>query len=217
MHAVKALRPYLLDKPFELHPCNASLQWLLQQRHVSYQCPSPGAVAEHDGRVSAPRPAFPGQINQADFLSRKRFLDGPSPARSTGYDNPDSELDLFATSAAPSASAFVHSGPDPGMPRFLNADFAAAVRAALPADPDFSPLASALLAHPTPPTLLPVQGYKTGGDPGEESGVEKGADEQIIGDPPPSFPIYPPEYPLYEEPTSWPDMRVRRRDAREVA
>ena len=33
VHALKALRPYLLDKPFELHTDNASLQWLQQQRH----------------------------------------------------------------------------------------------------------------------------------------------------------------------------------------
>ena len=36
VHALKALRPYLLDKPFELHTDNASLQWLQQQRHVSH-------------------------------------------------------------------------------------------------------------------------------------------------------------------------------------
>ena len=36
VHAIKTLRPYVLDKPFELHTDNASLQWLLQQRHVSH-------------------------------------------------------------------------------------------------------------------------------------------------------------------------------------
>ena len=36
VHALKALRPYLLDKPLELHTDNASLQWLLQKRHVSH-------------------------------------------------------------------------------------------------------------------------------------------------------------------------------------
>ena len=36
VHALKTLRPYLLDKPFELHTDNASLQWLQQQRHVSH-------------------------------------------------------------------------------------------------------------------------------------------------------------------------------------
>ena len=33
------------------------------------------------------------------------------------------------------------------------------------------------------------QGYKTGGNQGEESGVENGADEQIINDTLPSFPL----------------------------
>ena len=36
VHALKTLRPYLLDKPFELHTDNASLQWLQQQRHLSH-------------------------------------------------------------------------------------------------------------------------------------------------------------------------------------
>ena len=36
VHSLKALRPYLLDKPFEPHTGNASLQWLQQQRHVSH-------------------------------------------------------------------------------------------------------------------------------------------------------------------------------------
>ena len=97
---------------------------------------------------------IPGWTTQAYFPTRKRFLDGPGPARSTSYIDLDSELELFATSAAPPASAFVHSGPDPGTPSFLHADFAAAVRAALPTDPDFGPRASALLAtRPRRPLL----------------------------------------------------------------
>ena len=36
VHALKTLRPYLLDKPFQLHTENTSLQWLLQQRYVSH-------------------------------------------------------------------------------------------------------------------------------------------------------------------------------------
>ena len=36
VHALKALRHYLLDKPFELHTDNARLQCLQQQRHVSH-------------------------------------------------------------------------------------------------------------------------------------------------------------------------------------
>jgi hypothetical protein len=36
VHAFKSLRPYLPDKPFELHTDNTSLQWLQQQRHLSH-------------------------------------------------------------------------------------------------------------------------------------------------------------------------------------
>ena len=36
VHTLKTLRPYLLDKPFELHTDYASSQWLQQQRHVSH-------------------------------------------------------------------------------------------------------------------------------------------------------------------------------------
>ena len=35
-HALKTLLPYLLEKPFELHTNNVSLQWLQKQRHVSH-------------------------------------------------------------------------------------------------------------------------------------------------------------------------------------
>ena len=54
---------------------------------------------------------------------------------STGYDYPDWALELFAASAASPATTFVHSGLEPDMPRFLHADFAPAIRAALPTDP----------------------------------------------------------------------------------
>ena len=36
VHALKALRPYLLHKPFELHTDNVILQRLQQQHHVSH-------------------------------------------------------------------------------------------------------------------------------------------------------------------------------------
>ena len=32
VHTLTRLRPYLLDKPFELHTDNAPLQWLLPQQ-----------------------------------------------------------------------------------------------------------------------------------------------------------------------------------------
>ena len=35
VYTLKTLRPLLLDKPFKLHPDNASLQWLQQQQHVT--------------------------------------------------------------------------------------------------------------------------------------------------------------------------------------
>ena len=60
VHALKTLRPYLLDKPFELHTDNASLQWLQQQRHVSHHQARPGALAKPAGRVSVSCRAYPG-------------------------------------------------------------------------------------------------------------------------------------------------------------
>ena len=35
--ALKILRQYLLDRPFELHTDSASLPWFQQQRHVTHQ------------------------------------------------------------------------------------------------------------------------------------------------------------------------------------
>jgi len=132
VHALKALRPYLLDKPFELHTDNASLQWLQQQRHVSHhQARWLNLLAEYQYNVVH----IPGRTNPADFLTRKRFRDGSGPALRTGSDEPDSALELFTAAATP-AAAFVHSCTGPDTPRFLHADFAAAVRAALPDDPE---------------------------------------------------------------------------------
>ena len=70
VHALKTLRPYLLDKPFELHTDNASLQWLQQQRHVSHhQARWLNLLAEYQYRVVH----IPGRTNPADFLTRKKF------------------------------------------------------------------------------------------------------------------------------------------------
>ena len=143
VHALKTLRPYLLDKPFELHTDNASLQWLQQQRHVSHhQARWLNLLAEYKYNVVH----IPGRTNPADFLTRKRFPDGPGPALFTGYDEPDSALELFTAAAPAPAAAFVHSGPDPSTPRFLHADFASAVRAALPQDSELGPLTAAAQA-----------------------------------------------------------------------
>ena len=84
-------------------------------------------LAEYQYRVVT----IPGRTNPADFLTRKRFPDDPGPAPHTGYDEPDSSLELFTVPGAPPASAFVFAGPEAESRRFLHADFAAAVRAAL--------------------------------------------------------------------------------------
>ena len=106
VHALKMLRPYLLDKPFELHTDNANLQWLQQQRHASHhQARWLNPLAEYQYRVMH----ISGSTNPADFLTRKRFPDGPGPAPHTGYTEwPDSALELLKTSGT--ASAFVAAG-----------------------------------------------------------------------------------------------------------
>ena len=104
VHALKALRPYLLDKPSSY----ASLQWLQQQFHFSHhQARWLNLLAKYQYRVVH----IPGRTNQADFLTRKRFPYGQGPAPHTGYDEPDSALELFTVSGAPAASAFVAAGP----------------------------------------------------------------------------------------------------------
>ena len=66
VHALKALRPYLLYTPFELHTDNASLQWLQQQRHVSHHHAWwLNLLAEYQYRVVG----IPGRTNPADFLN----------------------------------------------------------------------------------------------------------------------------------------------------
>ncbi len=94
---------------------------------------------------------IPGRTNPADFLSRKRFPDGPGPASHTGYDEPDSALELFTAAGAAPATAFVTVGAAEESPRFLHADFAAAIRAALPSDTVLGPLLAAAQPHPSDP------------------------------------------------------------------
>ena len=85
---------------------------------------------------------------------------GPTTIRApphTGYAEPGSALErveLFTVSGA--ASAFV---PSAESPRFLHADFAAAIRAALPSDPVLGPLAAAAQppARGLPPTPRPLR------------------------------------------------------------
>ena len=148
MHALKTLRPYLLDKPFELHTDNASLQWLQQQRHVSHhQARWLNPLAEFQFRVVH----ILGRTNPADFTTRKRFPDGPGPASHTGYEEPDSALELFTAAGAAPAAAFVAVGAAEESPRFLHTDFAAAIRAALPSDPVLGPLLAAAQSRPSDP------------------------------------------------------------------
>ena len=71
VHALKMLRPYLLDKPFELHTDNASLQWLQQQRHVSHHLARwLNLLAEYQYRVVH----IPGRTNPADTQVLPRRL-----------------------------------------------------------------------------------------------------------------------------------------------
>ena len=94
---------------------------------------------------------IPGRTNPADFLTRKRFLYCSGPAPHTGYDDPDSTLELFVATGAAPAAAFVTAGSTAEAPRFLHADFAASVRAALPADPVLGPLVAAAQAQAPSP------------------------------------------------------------------
>ncbi len=140
VHALKALRPYLLNKPFELHTDNASLQWLQQHCLVSHhQARWLNLLAKFQYRVVH----IPGRTKPADFLTRKRFSDCPGPALHTGYDEPDSVLELFSAAGGAPAAAFVTAGLAAEAPYFLHADFAAKIRAALPSEPVLGPLAAA--------------------------------------------------------------------------
>jgi hypothetical protein len=105
VHALKTLCPYLLDKPYELHTDNASLQWLQQQRHVSHhQACRLNVLSEYQHRVVH----IQGRTNPADFLTRKRLQDGQGPVERTGYAKPDSEFELFTAAITAPATAFVH-------------------------------------------------------------------------------------------------------------
>ena len=70
-------------------------QWLQQQRHVSHhQARWLNLLAEYRYNVVH----IPGLTSPADFLTRKRFPDGPGQALYTGYDDvdePDSALELL--------------------------------------------------------------------------------------------------------------------------
>ena len=102
VQALKSLRPYLLDRPFELHTDNASLTWLMQQRTLSHhQARWLNLIAEYQFTVVH----IPGRTNPADYLSRQRFASGQAPAPSTGSADPGSSLELFAATATGSTAA----------------------------------------------------------------------------------------------------------------
>jgi hypothetical protein len=145
VHAFKTLRPYLLDKPFELQTDNVSLQWLQQQRHLSHhQALWLNLLAEFQYRVVR----IPGRTNLADFLTWTRFPDGVGPARHTGYLEPDSGLELFITHDYAPATVYFTAGTESDSPLFLRTDFVVALQTALPSYPILGPLAAAAAATP---------------------------------------------------------------------
>ena len=82
VHSLRAFRPYLLDKPFERHTDNASLQWLNRQRLVSHHH---ALWLDTIGEFAFTIIHIPGRTNPADFLSRMRFSSGTDPAPTAGY------------------------------------------------------------------------------------------------------------------------------------
>ena len=159
VHALKTLRPYLLDKPFQVRAAQCTPK---TRACNGYSSSASSATTWHAGSTCSPASRrldaeyqrvvhIPGRTSPAapaDFLTmtRKRFSNGFVPALSTGYDEADSELKLFSASpAAAPAAAFVHVGGSPTAPSFLHADFDSALRATLPADPTLAPIAAAAL------------------------------------------------------------------------
>ena len=102
VHALKVLRPYILDRPFELHSKdNASLQWFQQQCFVTHQQARwLNTLAEFHMKVVH----IPGRTNPADFLTRKRLPTGLDPAPSTKYADPKSSPELFSLDGSPPSS-----------------------------------------------------------------------------------------------------------------
>ena len=90
VHALKALPKFgstcwiSVDKPFELHTDKSSLLWLQQERH-RYRHVSHHqvlwlnllAVAQPTGKYQYRVAHIPRRTNPANFLTRKRFCDGP--------------------------------------------------------------------------------------------------------------------------------------------
>jgi hypothetical protein len=98
-------------------------------------------------RIAVPSRCFPGpaiaRLGCRDSSSRAHSgLHRPLPSLVELREGPDSELELFTAAATTPATAFVHVGQLPDTPRFLHADFAEAVRVALAAGSELSPIAA---------------------------------------------------------------------------
>ena len=82
VHSLRAFHQYLLDKPFELHTDNTSLQWLNRQRLVSHHH---ARWLDTIGEFAFTIIHIPGSTNPADFLSSMRFSSGTELALTAGY------------------------------------------------------------------------------------------------------------------------------------
>ena len=85
-HSFKALRPYLLEKPFKLHTDNASLQWLQQlERHATTRAPT--LLVSASRRITCRPPA-----TSCPFRCRLAVSPGRLPRRSISLDCPESPV-----------------------------------------------------------------------------------------------------------------------------
>ena len=88
-----------------------------------------------------------------------RRMDAPSHERLAAADERAESSSLLVSEGPltpippPSFSIVVPSSPAEESPRFLHADFAAAIRAALPADSVLGPLLAAARSHPSDPVM----------------------------------------------------------------
>ena len=144
VHALLAFQPHLLDKQFDLHTDNTSLQWLQEQHTISHhQARWLDAIAEFKFKVVH----IPGSMNPADFIPRKRFASGPCPAPTAGYtgEGREGNTELFFVGGKP-AAAFLKVRLDPSVPLFIHQDFTAALGGGTLADESLGSVAWAAQA-----------------------------------------------------------------------
>jgi hypothetical protein len=147
VHAFKTLRPYLLDKPFELHTDNASLQWLQQQWHLSHhQARWLNLLAEFQYRV-VHIPGLP--------IRPTSSRGSASPTASAQRGKPATPSRTRASSSSPTTT------PSPPSPRCSS-----------PPVPSLIPPCSSVLtlwssSRPPLPSDLGATGGGDPGDPGE--------------------------------------------------